>query len=60
MSNVVMRDATRADLLAIVTMLADDFLGGDRGEVLSEPLPDSYVALVRRHQGRPAPAPHRG
>ncbi len=43
MTTVVMRDATRADLAAIVTMLADDFLGGERGEVVTEPLPDSYV-----------------
>lgn len=39
-----MRDAVRGDLPAVIAMLADDFLGGDRGEVVSEPLPESYVA----------------
>ena len=36
------REATRADLDAIVGMLADDALGGAR-EHLSGPLPDSYA-----------------
>jgi ribosomal protein S18 acetylase RimI-like enzyme len=36
------RNATRADLAALVQMLADDFLGGTR-EVVSDPLPQSYI-----------------
>ena len=35
MSDLIFRDATRADLAAVVTMLADDFLGGERGEITS-------------------------
>ncbi len=43
MSDLVFRDATRADLPAIIEMLADDFLGQQRAEIYAEPLPQSYV-----------------
>jgi GNAT superfamily N-acetyltransferase len=43
MSGLTLRDATRADVPAIVHMLADDELGRGR-EVLSDPLPASYYA----------------
>jgi ribosomal protein S18 acetylase RimI-like enzyme len=39
---LTIRNATRADLPALVQMLADDFLGDTR-EVVSDPLPQSYV-----------------
>jgi GNAT superfamily N-acetyltransferase len=42
MANVTFRTATIADLLDIVRMLADDFLGGQR-EQYEDPLPESYV-----------------
>ena len=38
---LTIREATRADLPAIVRMLADDQLGSQR-EAAAEPLPDSY------------------
>lgn len=41
MSKVILRDARRADVPAIVAMLADDMLGQSR-EVTTEPLPFSY------------------
>jgi ribosomal protein S18 acetylase RimI-like enzyme len=37
----IIRRATRADVPAIVRMLADDYLGKDR-EILTEPLPETY------------------
>jgi GNAT superfamily N-acetyltransferase len=43
MSPLTLRDATRADVPAIVRMLADDALGRGR-EMLSDPLPPSYYA----------------
>ena len=43
MDNLIFRKATRADVPAIVRMLADDFLGSQR-EDLSDPLPESYYA----------------
>jgi GNAT superfamily N-acetyltransferase len=43
MSDLVFRDAARADLAAIIELLADDFLGSSRGEVFTEPLPQAYV-----------------
>ena len=42
MSTPIFRTATIEDLPAIVRMLADDFLGGQR-ETYEEPLPDSYL-----------------
>jgi len=56
MSDVVFRDARRADLAAIMGLLADDFLGGLRGESIDEPLPDacvrSFEAIVADPRGR--------
>ena len=43
MTEPVFRDATRADLAAVVELLADDFLGAERAEIFTEPLPESYV-----------------
>ena len=43
MSGLVFRDATRADLAAVIELLADDFLGEARGEQFREPLPQGYV-----------------
>lgn len=40
---VVLRDARREDVPAIVRMLADDALGASR-ETTTEPLPDAYYA----------------
>jgi GNAT superfamily N-acetyltransferase len=40
---VILRDAGREDVPAIVAMLADDMLGGAR-EVTREPLPQSYYS----------------
>jgi ribosomal protein S18 acetylase RimI-like enzyme len=40
--NLKFRQATREDLLEIVRMLADDFLGATR-ERYENPLPESYV-----------------
>jgi GNAT superfamily N-acetyltransferase len=40
---VILRDARREDVPAIVAMLADDMLGGAR-EVTREPLPQSYYS----------------
>lgn len=41
MSGVTLRPATRADVRAIVAMLADDALGAAR-EIVSDPLPREY------------------
>jgi ribosomal protein S18 acetylase RimI-like enzyme len=46
------RAATRADVPAIVQMLADDHLGRTR-ERLSDPLPDSYYAAFDALAGDP-------
>ena len=48
---IAFRDATEADLPAIVAMLADDKLGGAR-EDLGPPLPHAYVAGFRAMQAR--------
>jgi GNAT superfamily N-acetyltransferase len=40
---VILRDARRDEVAAIVAMLADDMLGSSR-EVTSEPLPESYYS----------------
>ena len=42
-SQVILRDARRDEVAAIVAMLADDMLGGAR-EVTREPLPQSYYS----------------
>jgi GNAT superfamily N-acetyltransferase len=47
MNNPTFRKAVRADLPAIVRMLADDFLGSQR-EKLSNPLPESYIAAFEQ------------
>lgn len=41
------RDATEADLTAVVALLADDELGGEREEP-GPPLPDAYATGFRR------------
>jgi ribosomal protein S18 acetylase RimI-like enzyme len=46
-SRVIMRPARRADVVAIVTMLADDPLGSGR-ERLEDPLPPSYFVAFDR------------
>jgi GNAT superfamily N-acetyltransferase len=52
---VILRDARRDEVAAIVAMLADDMLGGSR-EVTTEPLPQSYYdafdALARDPNNR--------
>jgi GNAT superfamily N-acetyltransferase len=52
---VILRDARRDEVAAIVAMLADDMLGGSR-EVTTEPLPrgyyDAYDALARDPNNR--------
>lgn len=47
--NVEFREATIEDLLDIVRLLADDFLGQQR-EQLEDPLPESYVTAFREIQ----------
>ena len=46
MPSLDIREATKADLPAIIVMLADDTLGEDR-EDLSEPLDPAYLAAFR-------------
>ncbi len=48
---ITFRDATEADLPAIVAMLADDTLGGGR-EDPGPPLPQAYIDGFRGMQGR--------
>jgi GNAT superfamily N-acetyltransferase len=52
---VILRDARRDEVAAIVAMLADDMLGGSR-EVTTEPLPqgyyDAFDALARDPNNR--------
>lgn len=43
---MIFRDATEADLPAIVALLADDALGATR-EQLADPLPEPYVTVFR-------------
>jgi len=40
--DIKLRNATSEDILAIVRMLADDFLG-TRRELITDPLPESYL-----------------
>jgi len=47
MDNLSFRKAIRADIPAIVRMLADDFLGSQR-EGVSDPLPQSYYAAFEK------------
>ena len=42
LADVEFREATRDDLVALVTMLADDPLGAER-ETVADPLPSAYV-----------------
>ncbi len=44
MSELTFRDATAADLAAVVAMLADDGLGGGRETVLSDGVDPAYAA----------------
>jgi len=53
MADIFIRRAVRADLPAIVAMLADDPLGALR-EVYAEPLPDCYVQAFEALDAIPA------
>jgi GNAT superfamily N-acetyltransferase len=50
--NLMLRAATRADVPAIVSMLADDALGSTR-EAVTDPLPDSYYRAFADIEGDP-------
>jgi len=50
--DVLFRPATRADLPAIVRMLADDDLGSQR-EIVEDPLPDSYFLAFEQINNDP-------
>ena len=50
--SIIIRPARRDDVMAIVTMLADDHLGRAR-ERLDEPLPDSYYNAFARLDADP-------
>ena len=50
--DVLFRPATRADLPAIVRMLADDDLGSQREQV-KDPLPDSYYSAFEQINNDP-------
>lgn len=52
MSEVIFRNATRADLPSIVRMLADDELGSQR-ERYEEPLPESYFTAFEQMENDP-------
>ena len=52
MTTIDIRRATRADVPAMVTMLADDALGGPR-EHLADPLPEAYYAGFDAVQATP-------
>ncbi len=50
--DVLFRSATRADLLSIVRMLADDDLGSQR-ECYADPLPESYYSAFEQIENDP-------
>lgn len=52
MSDIIFRLASRADLPAIVRMLADDELGSQR-EHYEDPLPDSYIKAFEQIDSDP-------
>ena len=52
MSEIIFRNATRADLPSIVRMLADDELGSQR-ERYEEPLPESYFTAFEQIENDP-------
>ena len=53
MSELTFRDARIADLPAIVTMLADDGLGGGREKVLAEGVDPAYVTAFEEVTAQP-------